>query len=166
MPGDDSIEINESPLPGIGLRDDFVTAQGRRVGVVSHRTGQRDLLIYDELDPDACAATISLTPGEADALAEFLGTRRVIERLAQLSEQVESLRTSKLSVARGSRFDGAALGDTKVRTLTGASIVAVLRGPEAIASPGPGFTLRGGDQLIIVGTTEALSAVTEILEQP
>lgn len=166
MSGEDSIEINESPLPGIGLRDDFVTAAGRRVGVVSHRTGQRDLVIYDERDPDACAATIPLTPGEADAVAEFLGTRRVVERLSQLSEQVESLRTSKLNIAPGSHFDGAALGDTKVRTRTGASIVAVLRGQEAIASPMPTFTLYGGDQLIVVGTEDALLAVTEILEGP
>lgn len=166
MPDEDSIEINESPLPGIGLRDDFVTISGRRVGVVSHRTGQRDLVIYDERDPDACAVTVPLTPGEADTLAEFLGTRRVIERLAQLAEQVETLRTRKLDIAPDSRFDGATLGDTKVRTRTGASIVAVLRGPEAIASPMPAFALRGGDQLIVVGTEEALSAVAQILGEP
>ncbi|MHA3684607.1 cation:proton antiporter regulatory subunit [Leucobacter sp. HY1910] len=166
MPSDDSIEVNESPLPGIGLRDDFVTAGGKRVGVVSHHTGQRDLVVYDDNDPDACAASVSLTPGEADTLAEFLGTRRVVERLAQLSEQVESLRTKKLTVAAGSRFDGAALGHTQVRSRTGASIVAVLRGAEAIASPPPSFTLNGGDELIVVGTDEALTAVATILEQP
>ncbi len=46
------MEIEETKLPGIGLRHDFVTHAGRRLGVVSHRDGERDLVVYDPADPD------------------------------------------------------------------------------------------------------------------
>lgn len=161
---DDSIEVSEAPLPGIGLRDDFLTASGRRVGVISHRNGRRDLLIYADDDPDACSQTISLSAAEADTLAEFLGTRRVIERLAVLSDQVESLLTKKFDITPGSTYDGKTLGSTQVRSRTGASIVAVLRDHAALASPVPDFQLLGGDQIIVVGTAEALEVVQAILD--
>lgn len=162
MADDESIEINETALPGIGLRHDFMTVKGQRIGVVSHRTGRRDILVYDRDDPDACASSLTLSPEEADTVAEFLGTHRVTERLATLSDQVSSLRTHKVRITAGSPFEGHPLGDAKVRTRTGASIVAVLRDQEAIASPTPDFTLEGGDVLIVVGTDDALASVDQI----
>jgi TrkA domain protein len=47
------MEIQETALPGVGLRHDFTTRAGRQLGVVTHRTGRRDLLLYDRDDPDA-----------------------------------------------------------------------------------------------------------------
>lgn len=163
--GEEPIEVEEVALPGIGLRDDFVTTDGRRVGVVSHRNGRRDLCVYAEGDPDASATTLRLTPGEADTLAEFLATRRLIERLSRLTEQVTDLDTRKVPVAPGSRYAGETLGSAKIRSRTGASIVAVLRAGEAIASPTPEFTLEADDHLIVVGTQEALTAVDAIMRQ-
>lgn len=90
MPQNRPIEISEEALPGIGVRDDFLTEKNRRVGVIAYRDGRRDLLIYAKGDPDSRSETVSLTEAEADTLAEFLGTRRVIERLASISEQVDS----------------------------------------------------------------------------
>ncbi|MFD0477016.1 hypothetical protein ACFQ0B_58995 [Nonomuraea thailandensis] len=40
---------------------------------MSHRTGRRDLVIYDKEDPDAVCQTVKLNDEEADALAELLG---------------------------------------------------------------------------------------------
>ncbi|MGJ0203070.1 potassium transporter TrkA [Leucobacter sp. gxy201] len=157
--------MSESPLPGIGIRDDFLTATGRRVGVISHRNGRRDLLVYAEDDPDACAQTISLSAGEADTLAEFLGTKRVIERLSALSDQVDGIATEKFEIERGAKYDGAALGAMQVRSRTGASIVAVLRHGDAIPSPTPAFVLQGDDRIITVGTSEALALVRAILDE-
>lgn len=159
----DAVNVDETPLPGIGLRHDFATASGRRVGVVSHRTGRRDLLIYDETDPDACREVIKMTGEEADALAEFLGASRVIERLGALNEQVTGLVTEQLPIHAGSSYDGRTLGDTEARTRTGASIVAVLREGSPIVSPRPDFEFAAGDTLIVVGTAEGVAAVATIL---
>jgi hypothetical protein len=47
------VEVEEVRLPGIGTRYDFATGEGRRVGVVSHRTGRLEFVVYDRQDPDS-----------------------------------------------------------------------------------------------------------------
>lgn len=160
---DSELEISETKLPGIGLRHDFETDEGRRVGVVSRKSGRRDFVVFDRNDPDACSLVLNLNGQEADALAEFLGSRRIVERLASLSEQVASLITGKVRIPHGSRYDGLTLGATKARTRSGASVVALLRNGEAVASPGPEVTLRGGDVLVAVGTVEGIDSLRELV---
>ena len=41
---------------GVGLRHEFTTRAGEHIGVVSHRTGRRDLLLYAPGDRDLYAA--------------------------------------------------------------------------------------------------------------
>jgi len=38
--------VNQTLLPGVGVRYDFVTKVGDHVGVVHHNTNRYDLLIY------------------------------------------------------------------------------------------------------------------------
>jgi TrkA domain protein len=63
------MDILETALPGVGLRHEFTTRDGHQRGVVSYRTGRRDLLLYDRDDPDACQEVIRLTDDEADTQA-------------------------------------------------------------------------------------------------
>jgi TrkA domain protein len=162
---DSDVEVTETKLPGIGLRHDFQTEEGRRVGVVSRKSGRRDLVVFGKDDPDACSMVVSLNGTEADALAQFLGSHRVVERLKSLTEQVESLITAKIPIAHGTRFDGLTLGATKARTRTGTSIVALMHEGQAIASPGPDQKLFGGDILVVVGTNEGIDALREIVAE-
>ncbi len=160
------MEVEETRLPGIGLRHDLVTASGRRIGVVSQSTGARHVVLYDEVDPDAAAATVELTAEEADAVAELLGAPRITERLSRLREQVSGLATEGVPILPGSPYVGATLGDTALRTRTGASVVAVLRAGEAIASPRPDFRFQAGDRLIVVGTADGVARVRDLLRSP
>lgn len=157
------VDVERTALPGIGLRHDFITERDRRVGVVSHRTGQRDLVIYDRDDPDSAAEVVRLTLEEADVLAELLGTGHIVERLAELHRQVEGLVSAQLSIEAGSPYDGRTLGDTRARTRTGASIVAVVRQGEVCASPRPDFQFMAGDVVVVVGTADGTDAVAAIL---
>jgi TrkA domain protein len=156
------MDLERTALPGIGLQHVFTTSRGRRVGVVSHRTGRRDLVVYDVRDPDTCLLTVPLTAQEADALAELLGTGRIVERLAELNRQAEGLVTEQIPLAAGSPYDGRPLADTQARTRTGASIVAVIRDGRAIASPRPDFVFAAGDTVMVVGTAEGTAAVTAL----
>ena len=54
------MDLEETKLPGVGLRHDFTTARGRRIGVISTRGGERELLVYSQDDPDACHAVVKL----------------------------------------------------------------------------------------------------------
>jgi K+:H+ antiporter subunit KhtT len=160
---DQRLQVEEVRLPGIGVRFDLVTHRGRRVGVISHRSGRRELVVGDLDDPDACSATVTLTSEEADALAALLGAPRVIERLAALREQLVGLVSEQVTLPPVSPFVGRTLGDTAARTRTGASVIAVLRGNELIPSPDPGFRFQAGDGVVVVGTAEGVERVTQIL---
>ena len=74
---DDDVDVIETKLPGIGVRHDFLTDGGRRVGVVSHRNGSRDLVVFSKDDPDSCSQVLQMSATEADALAQFLGSGRI-----------------------------------------------------------------------------------------
>ena len=156
------MDIHETALPGVGLRHDFTTRTGRQLGVITHRTGRRDLLVYDREDPDACREVVELTDEEAEALGELLGADRVVEHLADL-QRIEGLAIDWLAIRPGSPFAGRPIADTQARCRTGVSIVAVLRDRSAIPAPTPDVRLEPGDTLVVVGTTDGISALTDLL---
>ena len=157
------MEVTEILLPGVGVRYEFETVTGERVGVVAKRDGAFDFVRYERRDPDAAETLLTLSRDEADTLAEILGAPRIVERFADLTREIPGLVSSTIDLPVGSRFDGQSLGETRCRTLTGASIVAVVRGDHVIASPSPSEVLYGGDALVVVGTTAGIEGVRRIL---
>lgn len=150
-----------TPLPGIGVRYDLTTRERRRLSVVAHRDGSRTLSAYRGDDPDACALSVRLTGGEAEALVEALKPTHHSPNLLSTTEL--GLVAERVQLSATSHWNGRLLGDTRMRTETGVSIVAVLRLAEAIPSPGPDFRLAGGDTLIVIGTREGVDAAAGIL---
>jgi TrkA domain protein len=157
------MEVTEILLPGVGVRYEFPTASGERVSVVARRDGEFDFVKYERSDPDAADTLLTLTREEADTLAEILGAPRIVERFADLTREIPGLSSGTIDVEPASRFDGKPLGETRCRSLTGASIVAVVRGEEVIASPTPTEVLRAGDSLVVVGTAAGIEGVHRIL---
>ncbi|MDQ3947002.1 MAG: potassium transporter TrkA [Actinomycetota bacterium] len=166
-------EIRQTSLPGVGVRHELTTRSGQRVGVVSHRTGRRDLLLYAAADPDAAAASVALTADESATLAEVLGGTQLTASLADLQHIIEGLALDWVPVPPGSPFAGRSIAAAGVRSTTGVSIVAVLRpgttggakGPaHAFPAPRPDFVLRAGDTVVVVGTPEGIEALVELLE--
>ena len=158
-----SVRVEQIPLPGIGMRYDIVTESGRRIGVVSHRTGRRDLVVYDVGDPDTASEQIALTDDEAHTLAEMLSATLVLARLSGLRDQAAGLATEQVSLPADSPYIDRPLRATRIRSRTGAFVVAVLRDGKVIASPGPDTILAAGDVLVVVGTRSGLDAVTQLL---
>ncbi|WMX43717.1 cation:proton antiporter regulatory subunit [Streptomyces roseicoloratus] len=157
------MDVTEVLLPGVGMRYEFTGHKGERVGVVARRTGDFELVLYDAGDPDEGRTVLELDSEEADAVAEILGAPRIAERFADLTKEVPGLGSGQVEVRPGSAYDGQPLGATRARTLTGASIVAVVRGEEVIASPTPQQLLRGGDVLVVIGTHEGIAGVDRII---
>jgi TrkA domain protein len=155
--------VNEVPLPGIGIRYEFVTEDGDRVGVVHRRTGERELVLYERGDPDTSHDLLRLGFEDSRTLAELLGVSQVARDLADLGQNVEGLAVDRLPIVPGSPFDGRSIGDTEARTRTGVSIVAVLRRDEAHPAPGPDFGLRSGDMLVVVGTPRGIEELAVLL---
>ncbi len=155
--------IEKVDLPGIGHRHDLVTEHGRRISVVSHRDGERDLAVFDADDPDASRDPVALTDDEAAALADVLGVSVMLSRLTNLSEGTAGLYTEQIALPTDSPYLNRPLGDTRTRTRTRASIVAIVRDGAVIPSPTPAEHLRAGDVLVVVGTREGLDAVARLL---
>src|SRR5918911_1462805 len=116
-------EVSETPLPGVGVRHEFVTAGGERVAVLTHRSGRRELAVYDRDDPDACTTVLHLSPDDTRTLGELLGASQVSEAVTAVQQRVEGLAIEWLTVRAGSRFAGATIADGQFRTQTGTSIV-------------------------------------------
>jgi TrkA domain protein len=158
------MDIQETRLPGVGVRHNFATQTGQQLGVVSYRTGRRDLLLYDPDDPDTCREVIRLNQEEADALADLLGAARLTGHLAELQQQVEGLAISWLTIREDSPYAGGTIADTQARSRTGVSIVAVLRGRTAFPAPGPSFGFQAGDTAVVVGTPAGVRTLTGLLD--
>ena len=158
-----SVRIEKIDLPGIGTRHDVVTEEGRRLGVISHRNGERELAMFDPKDPDACSDSIHLSDDEAGALADVLGTSLLLGQFAHLGDQSTGLFTEQIILAASSPFAGKQLGDTRARTVTKSSIVAILRGSTVHPSPGPEDMLQTGDIIVAVGTRDGLEKLSSVL---
>lgn len=157
------MNVEVTPLPGIGTRQDFMIRSGRRIGVITYRDGKFELIVSKLDDPDACSASIPLTPQEAGTLAGLLGAPQLVAHLNEQHSEVTGIGTKQFPVVPGSAFDSRTLGDTQLRTRTGASIVAVVRAGTVHPSPRPDFVFAGGDLVVVVGTVDGLSATADIL---
>lgn len=158
------MNVEVTPLPGIGVRKDFATRTGRRVGVVTHRDGHVELIVSKTDDPDACLASLPLTNDEAGALANLLGAPQLVAQLTEEHRDLPGINTRQLPLKASSPFDGRTLGDTAMRSRTGVSVVAVMRAGQAHPSPTPDFTFTAGDVLVAVGTSEGLESALKILK--
>ena len=147
-------EIHETELPGIGVRQEFDTVSGARLGVLTTRSGRRELLLYDEDDPDSCRAVVHLDPEDSVVLADLLGSTYVAS--AASLQRLEGLAIDWLPVVEGSGFVGRTIADGMIRTRTGVSIVAVIRGSDTFPAPAPEFEFAAGDLAVAVGTLEGL----------
>jgi K+:H+ antiporter subunit KhtT len=155
-------EVNETRLPGVGVRYDFTTADGSRVGVLVHRTGRRELLVYGREDPDACQAVLRLDAADTHTLVDLLGGSQVSEELAAM-QQLEGLTIDWLRIPATSPWVGRSLRDAAVRSITGVSVVAVVRGDTTIPAPEPDFVLDADDIAVVVGTPAGIDQLVSLL---
>lgn len=159
------VNVEVTPLPGIGVRKDFALRGGRRVGVVTHRDGRIELIVSKADDPDACLAALTLSSEEAAALANLLGAPQLVAQLTEEQRDLPGISTRQIPVGTGTPYDGRTLGDTALRTRTGVSVVAVMRAGQVHPSPAPDFTLTAGDLMVTVGTSEGLDSAVKILKR-
>ncbi|HSJ28223.1 MAG TPA: cation:proton antiporter regulatory subunit [Acidimicrobiia bacterium] len=155
--------IEETHLPGVGVRYEFVTEDGERIGVVHHRGGRREVFVCRADEPDSVVLSLDLSDDEAHTFGEMMGVATVVEKLADLQQSVEGLAIDWLSVDPGTPYAGKSIGDARIRTRTGVSVVAVIRGTTPFPAPGPEFRVEAGDTLVVVGTPKGIEAVTDIL---
>jgi TrkA domain protein len=156
--------VKETTLPGVGVRHEFVTKNGDRLGTITHRSGRRDLLIFSQKDPDACARTIRLEEEDADVLGDLLGVESQIQvEQERVRNEVGGMTLDWLPIAGDWKCSGISIADTRIYDETGVAIVAVMRYGEPIPTPDGNFRLRSGDVAIVVGSTDGIARAQELL---
>ncbi|WP_170177139.1 cation:proton antiporter regulatory subunit [Myceligenerans xiligouense] len=157
------MDVERTELPGIGVRFEFETKRGVRLGIVAHREGRRDFILYDPDDSDTALDCITLDSDESASVGELLGGGRVVEKLSRLHREIDNLVSRQLLVDATSPYADRPLGDTRTRTRTGASVVAVIRDSGVETGPSPSTVLHVGDRLVTIGTEEAVGKAGRIL---
>ncbi|WP_347755543.1 cation:proton antiporter regulatory subunit [Agrococcus sp. ProA11] len=158
------MEITQTMLPGVGMRYDMTTVKGVPLSLVVHRDGHADVFVLGAEDPDEVRFSLSLNEREVDALAELLGAARIAEGMLDVTREIPGLDSARLAIEPGSPFDGETLSSTKARTLTGCSIVAIVRGDDVIAAPGPDQPLAAGDVLVVTGSATGIDQLRARLQ--
>jgi monovalent cation:H+ antiporter-2, CPA2 family len=84
--------------------------------------------------------------------------------LAQLRRASREIETEWVRLPESDTVAGKTIGDLRIRSSTGVSIVAVVRGEEVVPNPGSEVVLRAGDLVGILGTPDqrrAFRALTD-----
>ena len=149
-------EVIETKLPGIGVRYDFRTGAGTPVGVLVHRNGRRDLLVYSKKDSAATELTLGLDADDSRTLAELLGASRVAERLAAVQQDIEGLTIDWIRIEPGGEWTGKSLSEAGVHSIIGVSVVALVGASGPIVAPGASDLLAPGATAVAVGTKEGI----------
>ena len=68
-----------------------------------------------------------------------------------------------LRIRSGSPVIGRTLGDLRLRAMTGATVLAIVREGEDIIAPTGDDVLHAGDVLAVAGTTDAIDGARQLL---
>jgi len=158
------MDVIESDLPGVGKKHEVELGDGRRLVVVTHNTGQRELYVKAGEHADS-EKLFELS----DRLARLVGT--ILEGAyfqPVQSEHVETVLSEGTllewyAVDDGSPVAGETLGSAGIGRETGATVIAIQREDEVLSSPSSDTEMKAGDTLVVVGDRESCDALEAML---
>lgn len=154
------VDVRRVKLPGVGVLHTFLTDDGGKCGVITHRSGYSDLITFSDEDDgkDATKVSLRLSDDEAHTLAELLGGTRITESLSAL-ETLPGLSIDWFTVDYDDHIAGQPLGDLGAKGVVGVTVVAVVRGEVANPAPSGDFRVFPGDTLVVAGSPEKVAKV-------
>jgi TrkA domain protein len=152
------VDVRRVKLPGVGVLHTFITDDGGKCGVITHRSGHSDLITFsDDADgADVTKVSLRLSEDEAHTLAELLGGTRITESLSAL-DQIPGLSIDWFTVDYDDHIAGQPLGDLGAKGVVGLTVVAVVRGDAANPAPSGDFKVFPGDTLVVAGSPEKVA---------
>lgn len=156
-------EIEETALPGVGVRYSFVASSNARVSVLHHYSGRRQLFIEDADDPDASQLVLEFDDEDGRVLTELLGASTVVREIDRLRQSVAGLSLEWLRIPRDGAAAGRTIGELEIRSTTGVTVIAALRAGAAQPVPGPDFVIEAADTLVVLGQPEAIRRADTLL---
>jgi TrkA domain protein len=155
----------ETPLPGIGMRYDFNTMEGNQLGLIEHRTGRKDLIVYNPEDPDSCQISIRLSEDDSSTLAGLLGVTPEMEEKKREALSVSGITIDWLPIQEAWPCAGHMVKSAELHAKTGVMIIALVRDGETIPVPAKEFQVNVGDTLVVVGTTDHIEQAFAMVQE-
>ena len=82
-----------------------------------------------------------------------------------LPAMMRDARIATIRIGKAAGVAGKLIGELRLRTNTGASIVGIQRGGESIINPGPDEELRADDEVLLLGSEAQLDAARKLLSR-
>lgn len=158
------VQVDVTRLSGIGWLRAYRTEDGNRIAVLTLASGRRQLFVEDPDDPDSSQLVAELSVLDSHVLAELLGGP-LLEQRADDTGAVAAL-LDWVHIPDGASADGASIAELRLRSATGASVVAVLRDDRVHADPDAAFRLRAHDVVVMSAGTSDLARGRELLTAP
>lgn len=89
-----------------------------------------------------------------------------VKSLPEKCEIITDIETETYLIGERTPAAGHSIRDLRIRSKTGATVIAVRRNGEILPSPDPGFTFQTGDVLYLIGEREKVLKAIELLESP
>lgn len=157
------LHLQETRLPGIGVRYGLTTAHGDRIVIILHNDGTREIYAFPR-GAESPGAVISIDDEEARQLGALLGGAYERPKIVDDLEMVlGELAIEWVPVPEGSPAIGHTLAECGFRARTGVTIIAILREPEPVTGAQPQDVVQEGDTLVTVGRRGEYAAFRELL---
>jgi TrkA domain protein len=158
------VQMNETRLPGVGVKYALPLAGGGRLSVILHNDGKREIYFFGSGD-DEPRAVITLDDDEARGLGAVIGGAYERPRLVEeLEMALGELQIEWVAVPDTSPCIGKSLAECAFRKETGVTVIAILREPEPISGAQPDDVVQQGDTLVTVGKAGKYAAFRRMLE--
>ncbi|MFZ3576791.1 cation:proton antiporter regulatory subunit [Virgibacillus sp. DJP39] len=159
------MKITVSQLPGIGQKISMKTAEDDMLVIIVHHTGKRELYFFEDSDSEEADFAMDLTPEETRELAaQLLGATYQpadIEKMRMFKRQII---VDYIKIKEKSSLVDKTIEESDVRNKTGATIIGIVHGDDAIAIPETDTTLKPGDILMSIGKEEQISSLSKLCQ--
>lgn len=156
------MKVFETQLPGVGRRYTLSFPSGGEFVIVIHNGGRRRTYWRAEADDDS-EPLFETTESQARKIAEVFDGTYFHPVEEDLDEALEDARIRWVAIDASASVAGRTIGETRLRSRTGASILAIQRGDRTVPNPGAETEIRAGDTLVVVGTADAHDALDNLL---
>jgi len=151
------VQVKMCDLPGIGKKISLQTADGNKIAIIVHHSGKRELYFFHDADEDEADYFIALTADETRELgAQLLGAAYQPIDDDKMKFFQKQLVIEWIKLKPESTFVNKQIAESRIRTRTGASIIAITRGDDMIVSPDADVVLLVGDTVMTAGKRDQI----------
>jgi len=160
------LDLQETRLPGVGVKYTLRLDDGGRIAVILHNEGLREIYYFRHAGDEDPTAVIQLEDDEARQLgAVIAGAYDRPKIVEDLEMAFGELAIEWVPVPDTSPAIGKTLAECAFRQRTGITIIAILREPEPVAGAQPSDVIQKGDTLVTVGKLGQYPAFRKLLAE-